>query len=52
MFLPDTGVFTLIQNLQLVADQFACRQSENVLRGISLSIEAGQKIGICGRTGR
>ncbi|KAL9565119.1 hypothetical protein ACKAV7_010764 [Fusarium commune] len=25
--------------------------SENVLKGISLSIEAGQKIGICGRTG-
>ncbi|UPL03089.1 hypothetical protein LCI18_014023 [Fusarium solani-melongenae] len=27
------------------------RQSENVLKNISMSIEAGQKIGICGRTG-
>ncbi|KAH6876442.1 P-loop containing nucleoside triphosphate hydrolase protein [Thelonectria olida] len=27
------------------------RQSEHVLKNISLSIEAGQKIGICGRTG-
>ncbi|KAG4256700.1 hypothetical protein FPRO03_03710 [Fusarium proliferatum] len=25
--------------------------SENVLKGVSVSIEAGQKIGICGRTG-
>lgn len=27
------------------------RQSEHVLKNISISIEAGQKIGICGRTG-
>ncbi|RMI99793.1 hypothetical protein CDV36_015945 [Fusarium kuroshium] len=27
------------------------RQSEHVLKNISMSIEAGQKIGICGRTG-
>ncbi|KPM36182.1 Multidrug resistance-associated protein 1 [Neonectria ditissima] len=27
------------------------RESEHVLKNISLSIEAGQKIGICGRTG-
>ncbi|KAH7237781.1 P-loop containing nucleoside triphosphate hydrolase protein [Fusarium redolens] len=38
---------------QIVFDNVSAgyRQSENVLRGISLSIEAGQKIGICGRTG-
>jgi ATP-binding cassette subfamily C (CFTR/MRP) protein 1 len=28
------------------------RDSENVLKNLSLTIEAGQKIGICGRTGR
>lgn len=28
------------------------KSSEPVLKGVSLSIEAGQKIGLCGRTGR
>ncbi|KAH7125806.1 ABC transporter type 1, transmembrane domain-containing protein [Dactylonectria macrodidyma] len=28
-----------------------CWQNEHVLKNISLSIEAGQKVGICGRTG-
>lgn len=36
----------------VVTNLSICRKSENVLKNISLSIEAGQKIGICGRTGR
>lgn len=48
---PDTGA-SITFSRPVFANRSVCRKNEHVLKNISLSIEAGQKIGICGRTGR